>query len=67
MKNFGEAERKILNLMSEGTEFIFHDKYYKVILSGKPTCQKGEPKTDIYVLAKYEFENHKIMSDYCSP
>ena len=23
MKNFGEAERKILNLMSEGTEFIF--------------------------------------------
>ena len=40
MKNFGEAERKILNLMSEGTEFIFHDKYYKVILSGKPTCQK---------------------------
>ena len=30
MKNFGEAERKILNLMSEGTEFIFHDKYYKV-------------------------------------
>lgn len=28
MKNFGEAERKILNLMSEGTEFIFHDKLY---------------------------------------
>lgn len=55
MKSFGEAERKILNLMSEGTEFIFHDKYYKVILSGKPTCQKGEPKTDIYVLAKSEF------------
>ena len=40
MKSFGEAERKILNLMSEGTEFIFHDKYYKVILSGKPTCRK---------------------------
>lgn len=64
MKNFGEAERKILNLMSEGTEFIFHDKYYKVILSGKPTCQKGEPKTDIYVLAKSEFDKVEIKISY---
>ena len=60
----GEAERKILNLMSEGTEFIFHDKYYKVILSGKPTCQKGEPKTDIYVLAKSEFDKVEIKISY---
>lgn len=52
MGNFGEEERRILSFMSEGTEFYFQEKRYTVILSGKPTCYKGEPKTDIYILAK---------------
>ena len=36
--------------MLEGTEFVFEGKEYAVVLSGKPTCRKGEPKTDIYIL-----------------
>ena len=51
MGDFGDAERRILAFMTEGTEFVFQDKKYKVIFSGKPTCHKGEPKTDIYILA----------------
>lgn len=53
MGDFGDAERRILAFMTEGTEFVFQDKKYKVIFSGKPTCHKGEPKTDIYILAKW--------------
>lgn len=52
MGDFGDAERRILALMKEGTEFTFQGGDYKVVLSGKPTCHKGEPKTDIYILAK---------------
>ena len=51
MGDFGTAERRILEFMSKGTEFIFNGKGYTVMLSGKPTCHKGEPKTDIYILA----------------
>ena len=49
MGDFGDAERRILAFMAEGTEFVFQEKNYKIILSGKPTCHKGEPKTDIYI------------------
>lgn len=52
MKDFGDAERRILEFMEPGTEFILCGKPYKVILSGKPRCYGGEPKTDIYILAK---------------
>lgn len=40
MGDFGEAERRILGFMSEGTEFVFEGKEYTVVLSGKPTCRK---------------------------
>ena len=56
MGDFGDAERKILSFMVEGTEFEFEDRKYVVELSGKPTCHKGEPKTVIYVLAKSSLE-----------
>ena len=52
MGDFGAAERRILEFMSKGTEFVFDGKGYTVMLSGKPTCHKGEPKTDIYILAE---------------
>ena len=64
MGDFGDAERKILALMAVGTEFIFEDKEYKVILSGKPTCQKGEPKTDIYILAESVTDKVEIKISY---
>lgn len=58
MKSFGDAERKILKFMEKGTTFVFEKKDYEVVLSGKPTCSKGEPKTDIYVLAKSVDNNY---------
>ncbi len=64
MGDFGDAERRILALMAEGTEFIFHEKKYVVLLSGKPTCHKGEPKTDIYILAKSISDEVEIKISY---
>ncbi len=52
MGDFGDAERRIKGLMPKGTVFEFQGEQYKVIMSDKPTCQKGEPKTDIYILAE---------------
>lgn len=52
MATFGDAERNIVNLFQLGTNFVLDLVEYKVIKIGKPTCKKGEPKTDIYVLAQ---------------
>lgn len=64
MGDFGDAERRILAFMSVGTEFTFKGKQYKVILSGKPTCRKGEPKTDIYILAESITDKEEIKISY---
>lgn len=64
MGDFGEAERRILRFMSEGITFTFEQKEYIVVLSGKPTCQKGEPKTDIYILAKSNEDYAEIKISY---
>ena len=64
MGNFGDAERRILAFMSEKTEFYFQGKRYAVILSGKPTCYKGEPKTDIYILARSISDQIEIKISY---
>lgn len=64
MGDFGDAERRILAFMSEGTEFVFRDMKYRVIFSGKPTCHKGEPKTDIYILAESEHDKAEIKISY---
>lgn len=50
-KNFGEAERHILELFQKEMGFSYKNKQYTVINSGKPVCKKGEPKTDIYIAA----------------
>lgn len=64
MGDFGDAERRILGFMSAGTQFIFNGKNYEVILSDKPTCYKGEPKTDIYILAKSNTDKVEIKISY---
>ena len=64
MGDFGEAERRILGFMSKGTEFVFEGKEYAVVLSGKPTCRKGEPKTDIYILAESDEDDIEIKISY---
>jgi hypothetical protein len=51
MPDFGNAERHIGDLLVKGEIFSKDGKTYTIIKSGKPTCMKGEPKTDIYVYA----------------
>lgn len=50
--SFGDIERKVKDTFIIGSNFKFNGEYYTVIKSGKPTTSKGEPKTDVYVLAK---------------
>lgn len=64
MGDFSDAERRILAFMTVGTEFVFREKNYKVILSGKPTCHKGEPKTDIYILAESTSDKVEMKISY---
>ena len=54
MLSFGDEERKIRYLLSAGNMFEMCGEKYVIIISGKPTCRDGEPKADIYVLAKSE-------------
>ena len=51
-KVFGDNEHRILGYFDEGTRFNMGNQEYEVVLSGKPTCYSGEPKTDIYILAE---------------
>lgn len=48
---FGNAERHICKLFSKGNHFFYGGINYEVQFVGKPTCSRGEPKTDVYVLA----------------
>ena len=64
MGDFGDAERRILGFMAAGAEFEFNGEHYTVVLSDKPTCYKGEPKTDIYILAKSEVNEIEIKISY---
>ena len=52
MATFGDAERNIQRLLAIGQSFVLSWVDYIIRKSGKPTCSKGEPKTDIYVLAE---------------
>lgn len=54
MPTFGEAERTIAYLLRRGNAFVFQGASFTIINSGKPTCVRGEPKTDIYVAAESE-------------
>ena len=60
-KTFGGAERFILSLFKAGATFTYHDVSYTVTKSGKPTCRKGEPKTDIYILAE---DVHRNIAEF---
>lgn len=56
---FGAAERHICSLFPKGSTFSFQGKQYTVVVSGKPTCVKGEPKTDVYILARTDHGEQK--------
>jgi hypothetical protein len=59
MPTFGDAERNIQRLLNVGQTFVLSRVDYIIRKSGKPTCSKGEPKTDIYVLA--ESKDHTLF------
>lgn len=50
-KNFSISEHHILELFPKGLIFKYKEESFVVDKSGKPTCEKGEPKTDIYIRA----------------
>lgn len=52
MTRFGDAERYIVSLLPVGNRFKLDGDIFTIVLCGKPTCNYGEPKTDIYVCAK---------------
>lgn len=56
---FTEAERAILELFQNDTQFNFEGNTYKVNFAGKPSSPHGEPKTDIYIEAK-DINTNKI-------
>lgn len=60
-KCFIQAEHDILNLFQRDTHFTYQNMDYTVIASGKPYCNKGEPKTDIYILA---ISNYGIVKEF---
>lgn len=64
MPDFGDAERRILAYFELGTKFLFKNKTFEVVESGKPTCSHGEPKTDIYILAQSGAEKEEIKISY---
>lgn len=57
-KLFGVSEHNTLNMFQVGTRFYYGRDEYTVIKSGKPTCRKGEPKTDIFIGARSD--RHRI-------
>lgn len=55
---FSISEHFIITLFPVGSSFAFNGITYFVDKAGKPTCEKGEPKTDIYIRA-FDSENNK--------
>ena len=51
MAKFGDAERNIVQIFNFCKTFNYHGENYTISTIGKPTCSKGEPKTDIYINA----------------
>ena len=56
-KTFSQTEVDILAKFKPGTNFIFKQTDYTVLISGKPSPSKGECKTDLYILAEDKNKN----------
>lgn len=57
---FGETEKYIHSFFPEGKVLDFDGNKYEVVLSGKPTTQIGEPKTDVYICLENEMETIEV-------
>ncbi len=58
-KGFSISEHFILELFPIEAGFVYNGKHFVVKKSGKPSCSKGEPKTDIYIKAQDETGDNK--------
>ncbi|MDD5052503.1 MAG: hypothetical protein PHO27_07225 [Sulfuricurvum sp.] len=60
-KNFSKVEQHIVSLFLEAKSMDkainYNGKQYKILIAGKPTSSKGEPKTDVYALLSNGSEN----------
>jgi hypothetical protein len=45
-------EKGLISIINKEKKFIHNNKQFTILIFGKPTAIKGEPKTDIYILAK---------------
>lgn len=52
MVKFSETEKRILELFNKSENFTYNDKEYIILKAGKPRPNKGECKTDVYILAQ---------------
>ena len=60
-KSFGDEERYVCSLFTNGARFTYKGMSYTVVTAGKPTCGSGEPKTDIYVAAR---SDHRELREF---
>ena len=61
---FGDAERYVCGLFSVGQRFNYDGITYQVECVGKPTCGRGEPKTDVYVLASSNYGSKEFKISF---
>ena len=66
MPDYIEAEEIIRRFFEPGTKFVYDNKEYTVMMSGKPKPKKGkgEPKTDIYIQAESDSDELVIRLSY---
>lgn len=64
MPDFSDAEKRMLSYFKKGVEITFNGKTLKVEEADKPTCNKGEPKTDIFVLVGNDSNKEEIKISY---
>lgn len=46
---FSQTEKKLIDLINRNSTFNFEGRAYTILESGKPTTEKGECKTDIFI------------------
>lgn len=67
MADFGQAEKHIQRLFEEAKTLQFEGKIWQVVKVAKPSCEQGEPKTDIYVLLQNGDLQREIKISYKKP
>ena len=63
MPQFSDTERKICELFTRGTSFVYDGVKYTVSANSvKPTVSKGECKTDVYIPTTFDGGRMRISS-----